>query len=89
MHTETPMSAEPVLRTASLPADDRRPVTPRGGAAAGLGAEVIGELETMRRFLETNRPSSGNEALRLLRAAFPDTPLDLRVKAAADRGPAF
>lgn len=89
MHAETPMSAEPVPSQTSLPADDRRPSTPRDRGAAGLGAAVVGELEAMRRFLETNRPSSGNEALRLLRAAFPDTPLDLRVKAAADRGPAF
>lgn len=43
---------------------------------------VQDRVEAMRRHLAAARPSSGNEALRLLRAAFPETPLAERVKAA-------
>ncbi len=60
-------------------------LTPRPAAAApGLppAAEAGSRLAAMRRHLEATRPASGNEALRLLRQAFPDTPLADRVKAA-------
>jgi hypothetical protein len=59
-------------------ADLRRPAA--GGLA--LSAEVTDRLEAMRRHLTAARPASGNEALRLLRAAFPHAPLAERVKAA-------
>ncbi len=80
------MSAEPARTTASPTLKDRS--APLVGKAP-LAETVIGELGEMRRFLDARRPSSGNEALKLLRAAFPDSPLDVRVKAVADRGPAF
>jgi hypothetical protein len=43
---------------------------------------VVDRLEAMRRHLSAARPESGNEALRILRAAFPDVPLAERVEAA-------
>lgn len=39
-------------------------------------------LYEMRDHLRAAKPQSGNEALRLLRAAFPQTPLSERVEAA-------
>lgn len=67
----------PLAEQAGLTA---RPVA----AAPGLppAAEAGSRLAAMRRHLEAARPASGNEALRLLRQAFPDTPLAERVKAA-------
>lgn len=47
-----------------------------------------GRLEAMRRHLVAARPASGNEALRLLRAAFPHVPLAERVRAAEEVRPA-
>ncbi|SON55978.1 hypothetical protein HDIA_2437 [Hartmannibacter diazotrophicus] len=38
-------------------------------------------VELMRDYLNASSPASGNEALRLLRDAFPDTPLSERVDA--------
>jgi hypothetical protein len=52
------------------------------GPGPGIGAEAADRLEAMRRHLTAARPTSGNEALRLLRAAFPHAPLAERVKAA-------
>jgi hypothetical protein len=43
---------------------------------------VVDRLEAMRRHLSAARPASGNEALRILRAAFPDVPLAERVEVA-------
>ncbi|HUG61400.1 MAG TPA: hypothetical protein VMP03_06125 [Methylomirabilota bacterium] len=51
-------------------------------AAPVLSADVADRLEAMRRHLTAARPTSGNEALRLLRTAFPFAPLAERVRAA-------
>ena len=62
---------------------DRAP-PPAGGQAgdAGMGGDTPSRVDAMRRHLVATRPSSGNEALRILRAAFPFAPLAERVEAA-------
>ncbi|ODN70607.1 hypothetical protein [Methylobrevis pamukkalensis] len=42
---------------------------------------VVRRLDAMKDHLLTFQPASGNEALKLLRAAFPDSPLSERVAA--------
>lgn len=63
------MPAHPALRDAAL-----RPVPHALGEPAGSMAE-------MKAYLARLRPESAAEALRLLRAAFPDAPLGARVAA--------
>lgn len=49
--------------------------------------EIIGDFRLvaeMREHLRVARPTSGNEALRLLRAAYPDVPLADRVRVAGE-----
>lgn len=60
------------LQAATLPADD-----PRFIAALDL------QIAQMRRVLDLMGPSSGAEALRSLRDAFPDASLGERVRAAS------
>jgi hypothetical protein len=54
----------------------------RDPAPAPLDPAATRRLEAMRAHLLAARPGSGNEALRLLRAAFPHSPLGERVQAA-------
>lgn len=70
------------------PPDSRRTAAPFAGLLGpGLSADVEARLDAMRRHLLSARPTSGNEALRLLRAAFPDAPLAERVQAAGGIDP--
>jgi len=64
----------------AAPAAEAQPA--RGGAAAPIDPAATKRLEAMRAHLLAARPASGNEALRLLRAAFPHSPLGERVQAA-------
>jgi len=50
----------------------------------GRFAVARAELEAMRLFLAERRPTSGHEALGLLRKAFPAAPLAERVKVATE-----
>lgn len=68
--------------------------TPRPSAPAAIeteGAATLtsgfpdpSRLKAMREHLVRARPASGNEALQVLRRAFPDTPLAERVHAAGE-----
>lgn len=67
--------AEPVLKPVAT--------APRAGttSAGSLSERAIAQLEMMRQTLREAGPLSGNEALRLLREAFPDRPLSERTAA--------
>jgi hypothetical protein len=78
---ETPVAAVPAHRSAALPSALGAPREAQP-AAVPLDAAVTARLEAMRSHLLANRPGSGNEALRLLRDAFPHAPLGERVRAA-------
>lgn len=64
--------AQMELQAATLPADD-----PRFIAALDL------QIAQMRRVLDLMAPTTGAEALRSLREAFPDAPFGERAKAVA------
>jgi hypothetical protein len=70
----------PATRLAETAAGDARP---RSGGGEPLPDPVLERLEAMRRHLSESSPQSGNEALRLLREAFPDAPLADRARALA------
>lgn len=70
------MAVDPAFRRRTDPTAERFP------RPEATGTVVRADQEAMRRFLVEQRPTSGNEALRMLRSAFPDTPLGERVKAA-------
>lgn len=53
-------------------------VSPKAGPLASAQSRALGD---MRAFLARSRPQSPSEALRLLRNAYPDSPLSLRVAA--------
>lgn len=77
-----PMPSEKPLKA------DVAPMTPRDPVRRQAVAADLGLLAEMREHLRTARPSSGNEALRLLRAAYPDVPLADRVRIADEMNPA-
>lgn len=56
--------------------------------ALGIAGLDTARMQAMREHLLRARPGSGNEALRVLRRAFPDAPLAERVRAAGEFGPA-
>lgn len=70
-------------RTKPLPQAEAgpRPIAARADRP-GLSDATLNRLEAMRRHLTAARPTSGNEALKLLRSAFPEAPLAERVEAA-------
>lgn len=69
-----------MARTTSLPSFER-PLQPASASRSEVQPPAA-LVEAMAAHLRANRPSSGNEALRLLRAAFPYVPLADRVRAA-------
>jgi len=81
------MGDRSIPREAALPYHPSPPIAPTGEFAVGAHAHAM--VET----IVATRPSSDAEALKALRAAFPDSPLGLRVAALgllmrrrADRG---
>lgn len=71
------MASRPVERQDHAAPSSDHPVDGRFAVARA-------ELEAMRVFLAERRPSSGPEALDLLRRAFPAAPLAERVKVATE-----
>jgi hypothetical protein len=61
---------------------ERTPPASREQSELGLGLEQ--RLKEMRHLLASMAPRSTGDALRLLRDAFPDVPLDRRVRALSD-----
>ncbi|WP_181702575.1 hypothetical protein [Chthonobacter albigriseus] len=69
------------LSTESLRADPRLIDNP---AARHDFASDLSLMTQMRDHLRSGRPTSGNEALRMLRSAFPDVPLADRARVAGE-----
>jgi hypothetical protein len=61
---------------------ERTPPTPLEQGELTFGLDQ--RLKEMRRLLAAMAPRSTGDALRLLRDAFPDVPLDRRVRALSD-----
>jgi hypothetical protein len=64
-----------ILREEPLPYHSSPPIAPTGDLTSGARAQAMVER------IVASRPASDAEALKALRAAFPDSPLGLRVAA--------